>query len=234
MWDWEWAAQFGSFVGGVAAGGGFFGLYFVYRQWRDARAADQKEQEHRQQQEIDREAEKRQLALAKLADEISLSTDMLLIERSKLWAQALNRFPADTVARSVLAAAAIRTTLSTTNRIESALVLAKTKGFGDELLRSIQISLDVLQAVGKEDMSLVSHLQDYDLRFSKLRSENQQKLAKQPLTEAEHEMLAFHSMDGLIQTSNVFLALGEIVTDLGKKVDSLREEIERQKSAKSK
>ena len=233
MLTWEWAAQFGSFVGGVAAGAGLIGLVFLYFQWRDARKADQQAKDHRDREEERRETDERRLAMARLAEEITVSTNLLLVERSKLWAQALDRFPADIVARSVLAAAAVRTTISTTGRIEAALKFADSKGFGDELLRSIDVSLAVLGTIGKEDITLVNHLQDYDLRFSKLSSEIREKLAKQAKNEAEHEMLAFHSTDGLIQSSEVFMHLNASVTELGGKVRSLQEELERQKSKAS-
>lgn len=230
MLNWEWAAQFGSFVGGVAAGAGLLGLYFVYRQWRDAHAAEQTANEHRLREEKSRKNDELRMAEAKLVEEISQSINLLLVERSKLWAQALNRFPADIVARSVLAAAAVRTTVSTTDRITTALALAGSKGFGDELLRSIEVSIGVLKTVGKEDMALVKHLQDYDLRFSKLRGEVHTRMAEQVTTDAEHEMLAFHAMDGLIQTSNVFLSLNDTVTDLGAKVEKLRQELDRHRT----
>ncbi len=233
MLNWEWAAQFGSFVGGVATVVGLIGLFIVYRQWQDAREADRAARQRRSKEQDEKNADERRLALARLAEEITLSTNMLLVERSKLWAQALDRFPADIVARSVLAAAAVRTTVSTTGRIESALKSAGSQGFGDELLRSIEISLGVLQTVGKEDLALVKHMQDYDLRFSRLSSEVHEKMAKQATTNAEHEMLVFHSMDGLIQTSQVFLSLNDTVTDLGIKVKSLKQEVDRQKAKTS-
>jgi hypothetical protein len=138
------------------------------------------------------------------------------------------------VARSILAAAAIRATALTADRIESALALARSKGSGDELLRSIEFALSVLKTVGKEDLALISYLQDYDLRFSKLRDEVHEKLAKQAIIDAEHEILAFHSIDGLIQTSNVFLSLNDTVKDLRTKVEMLNQEVERQKSTNSK
>jgi hypothetical protein len=89
-WDWEQAAQIGSFVGGIATIASLLGLVIIYLQLRDARKADQIVNEYRLQEARDKEADERGLALAKFAEEISLSTNTLLVERSKLWAQALN------------------------------------------------------------------------------------------------------------------------------------------------
>ncbi|TBB03873.1 hypothetical protein [Rhizobium ruizarguesonis] len=220
MINWVWADQLGSFLGGIATTVGLIGLYFVYRQWDDdhrAKILTEKQQ---------REAELR-LAATKLADEINLSTDMLLIERSKLWAQALNRYPSDFVARSVLAAAAVRTTISATSRMQTAMAYARQNGLGDELRRSFDNALGILQVIGKEDLALVNHLQDYDLRFSKLSADVHKRLRSKELSEAEFDMLAFHSQDGLIQTSQVFLSLADTVVELGSKVKGLHEELKR-------
>lgn len=221
MIDWVWADQLGSFLGGIATTIGLLGLYFVYRQWGDARRAEMLTESQQ------REAELR-LAARKLADEINLSSDMLLIERSKLWAQALNRYPRDFVARSVLAGAAVRTTISATSRMETAMAYARQNGLGDELRRSFDNALGILQLIGKEDLALVRHLQDYDLKFSKLSAEVHERLLSKELSEAEQDMIVFHSQDGLIQTSQVFLSLKDTVEELGKKVKGLNEELKRQ------
>lgn len=218
--DWEWLSQVGSFLSGAAATLGLAGLYFIYLQWKDSRRAKVRAEEEQRTADL-------QLAVRKLVDEINLSSDMLLIERSKLWGQALNRNPRDFVARSVLAAAAVRTTLAATLRIETALTFARKNGLGGELLRSLDNALGILQLTGKEDLDLVRHLKDADARFLKLSADAHQRLRKEDLSEVEHEMLAFHSMEGLIQTSEVFLALEGSVQELGTKVTKLRDELSR-------
>jgi hypothetical protein len=220
MIDWEWAGQLGSFLGGVATTIGLLGLYFVYLQWVDARRTKIKNEEQEQEAGL-------RLAATKLADEINLSSDMLLIERSKLWAQALNRYPSDFVARSVLAGAAVRTTISATSRMETAMAYARQNGFGNELRRSFDNALGILQEIGKEDLALVRHLNDYDLRFSKLSADARELMRKKEISDAEREMLAFHSQDGLIQASDVFLSLNDTVRELGNKVKGLNEELKR-------
>ena len=222
MVTWEWAGQFGSLLSGASALIGLFGLYFVYRQWIDARHAKIL---------ADREQRKAELRLtaAKLADEINLSSEMLLIERSKLWAQALNRFPSDFVARSVLAAAAMRTTISAFQRLEHAMAHARKNGVSDELRRSFDNALTILQEVGKEDLSLANHIADYDFRFSKLSEEVRKELLKKTPTDAEADMLAFQAQDGLIQTSQVFLLLKESADKLGKRAQTLLKELEQLK-----
>ncbi|PZP67764.1 MAG: hypothetical protein DI604_20425 [Delftia acidovorans] len=201
---------------------GLFGLYFVYRQWADGRQAKLMAEEEQRKTEL-------RLTAAKLADEINVSSEMLLIERSKLWAQALNRFPSDFVARSVLAAAAMRTTLSAFQRLEHAMAYAREHGISDELRRSFDNAMSILQEVGREDLSLVSHIADYDLRFSELSLEVRKELLKKTQTDAEVDMLAFQAQDGLIQTSQVFLLLKESADKLGKRAQALMKEMEKLK-----
>ncbi len=211
---WATAADIASVVSAGVAAAGLVSLFILWSQWRSEKAKAQQDQD-------DAKREQQMLSARDIGADLTAALDTLLESRSRLWADALDRPPADRVARAILATAAIRLTGVGLAKLSDAIHQAKRLEHRGRLDATLNLAKMVVPLVAKEDANLAAHMGAFDARYAKLEADTKAEVIKRELSRPEEDALAFLSIDGLVQTADVFMKLNDEVRRMNDRATEL-------------
>lgn len=220
----------GSFIGGLAAAAGLFGVYLLWQQWKDQKSKDRNESLRLEEDRAHRE----NLALARESYAAMEQTVTRLLNLRGTYLQNLvSSQMTEFLKRSVNLNSMIRNTTIAIESITDWFELLATLPRTQHKPALHASYTNILKTVAKEDIKLVDHFADFDFRVAKHFEEKNSTIDLSSFTKdqlLEHE---FAALSRAYESSTMFMSTAAEVDRLKAAVKRLKAALEPLKASLS-